>query len=31
MLKNGEDDEKIALYTGLSMEEIQILRKKLNS
>ena len=30
MLKNGEDDPKIALYTGLSDEEIQSIRKRLH-
>jgi predicted transposase/invertase (TIGR01784 family) len=30
MLKNSENDQKVALYTGLSLEDIQALRKKLN-
>ncbi len=29
MLKNGESTEKIALYTGLSLEKIELLRKHL--
>ncbi|MFW5774950.1 MAG: hypothetical protein ACOCW2_01555 [Chitinivibrionales bacterium] len=28
MIQSGEDDRKIALYTGLSVEEIQRLRRK---
>lgn len=30
MLVNGEDNQKVALYTGFSIEDIQALRKKLN-
>ena len=30
MLKNGEDDQKTAQYSGLSLKEIKALRNKLN-
>ncbi|MFW5785553.1 MAG: hypothetical protein ACOCW1_05150, partial [Chitinispirillaceae bacterium] len=29
MMKNGETDEKVALYTGLSKETIRELRKRI--
>jgi hypothetical protein len=29
MIKNGEGDEKISQYTGLSIEEVKLIRKQL--